>query len=284
MLKKVCFYIDDLPEHELAGRVFMDLWMHRIEAERLPVSAAMQEKAPAEAAGDTSGTKKNEILIVTDLSGLASYYRKKGYAVLGYLHEKNKDAAFEGVSYLTEDFSGITAEYCRMVYDRAHGIARQILETERCIVREMSEQDLDRLYEIYENPEITAYMEPLYEDRQEELTYIRNYIERVYGFYGYGMWSIVEKESGELIGRAGIEQKEEYPELGYLIAADRQRRGYAKEVCTAILAYAQSELGMQEIYARVHCNNSASLNLCRALGFVPAGRCGCYELFSYRKG
>lgn len=33
----------------------------------------------------------------------------------------------------------------------------------------------------------------------------KNYIENMYGFYGYGLWLVFEKETDELIGRAGIE-------------------------------------------------------------------------------
>ena len=265
-LKKVLFYIAYLPEHELAGRVFMELWMHGIEAERLPAKENVIQE------GDG-------LLVVTDLPELAERYTKRGSAVLGYLHEKNREASFGGVRYLTEDFSGIDSVYCKMVYARAHGLPLTILETKRCIVREMQEKDLDRLYEIYKEPSITAYMEPLFEDRDEEKAYIRNYIERVYGFYGYGMWSVFDRESGLLIGRAGIEQKEELPEMGYMIAPEFQRKGYATEVCTEILSYAENVLGMQQVRAVVHRENTASIKLCEKLGFVPMKEDGKYQIY-----
>lgn len=282
MLKKVIFYIEYLPVHELAARVFMDLWMQGIEAERLPASELLRRiKEPIEN-NESYADEENggqELLVVTDLPAIAAYFRAKGIAVLGYLHEKNRGASFPDVLYLTEDFSGIDAEYCRLVYDRAHGIPRKILETPRCIVREIAETDLDRLYEIYEDPGITAYMEPLFEDRQEELVYTRNYITQVYAFYGFGMWIIEEKESGLIIGRAGIEQKEECPELGYLLAADKQGQGLAEEVCREILRYAEEELGIREIRARVQPDNVRSANLCRRLGLVSEGIVGEYEIF-----
>lgn len=291
MLKKVFFLIEYLPAHELGSRVFMELWMQGIEAQRVPIAESMKEIQYMSARDDVQTLQqalekdmlqmyeKEGLLIVTDMSEVASFYRKNGYAVLGYLHEKNKDASFHGVSHLTEDFSGIDASYCRMVYARAHKLAMTILETKRCIVREMVPEDMDRLYEIYAESEITQYLEPLYEDRQEEAEYIHNYIEHVYAFYGYGMWVIVEKESGSIIGRAGLEPKEDRVELGYVIALPWQKQGYAREVCREILIYADVELSMEQVFARVHRDNLRSVKLCKELGFTKVGNEGEEILF-----
>ncbi len=270
MLKKVVFFVEYLPKHELAGRVFMELWMQGVEAERLPLETAegMLGKGGCEA-----------LLVVTDVPQLAERFGERGVAVLGYLHEKNRDASFAGVSYLIEDFSGMDSAYCRMVYARAHRLPLTILETERCVVREMTEDDLDRLYEIYADPSVTAYMEPLFEDRDEERAYIRNYIERIYAFYGYGLWSVFDKKSGLLIGRAGVEQKDDYAELGYLIAPEYQKKGYATEVCREILMYAEGALGLSGIRAMVHRENAASVRLCEKLGFRCIGEDGIYLCF-----
>lgn len=271
MLKKVVFFIEYLPKHELAGRVFMELWMQGMEAERLPLE---------EAEGMLEKRGNEDVLIVTDVPRLAECFRQQRVAVLGYLHEKNRDASFGGVSYLIEDFSGMDGAYCRVVYARAHGLPLVVLETERCVVREMIEDDLERLYEIYADASITAYMEPLFEDRDEERAYIRNYIERIYAFYGYGLWSVVDKESGLLIGRAGVEQKEEYAEIGYLIATEYQGKGYATEVCREILRYAEGNLGLTGIRATVHRDNIASRKLCEKLGFRNIGMDAQYLHFA----
>ena len=51
-----------------------------------------------------------------------------------------------------------------------------ILKTDRLTLREIRVEDVDRLYEIYEGPGITDFIEPLYEDRDEEIVYTRDYI------------------------------------------------------------------------------------------------------------
>ena len=209
------------------------------------------------------------LLIVTDRADIAKCSMQHGFAVIGYLHDRNKDASFDGIRYLVEDISGLDAPFCELAFCRAHQLPYTILETARCLVREITLADVTRLYEIYADPAITSYIEALYEDEAAERAYIRDYIDNVYGFYGYGMWIVVNKEDGQIIGRAGIEPKEDFAELGYVIAREYQNQGYATEVCRAILTYAADALNLPEIYARVQKENAASLRICEKLKFQP---------------
>ena len=72
-----------------------------------------------------------------------------------------------------------------------------------------------------------------------------------------------------VIGRAGISYREgfEEPELGFLIGVRWQRKGYAAEVCRAILAYAREVLEFERIQVLVESGNFPSLKLCEKLGF-----------------
>ena len=71
-----------------------------------------------------------------------------------------------------------------------------ILETERLVVREMEEGDLEALYRIYDQRDAADFLDGLSADRDEERAYIKDYIEKVYAFYGFGIWMLEEK-SGE---------------------------------------------------------------------------------------
>lgn len=66
---------------------------------------------------------------------------------------------------------------------------------------------------------MTDFVEPLY-DYETELEYQKAYIENMYGFYEYGMWLVFLKETGRLIGRAGLE----HDEMGYMIAQQFQNQ------------------------------------------------------------
>jgi len=195
-------------------------------------------------------------------------HETKIYPVIGV--ERTDKPALTGCSYIVEEMEDLDSEYFDRIYRRVHRLPWTIIETNRCIIRETTEADLVRLYEIYEEPSVTDYMDGLYLSRQQEAAYLREYQDRIYAFYGFGVWSIVEKESGLVIGRAGISMRQEYeePELGFVIDCAFQHQGYAGEVCRAILTFCQEEYHMPVIQAFVRLGNSASVKLLRSLGFV----------------
>lgn len=67
------------------------------------------------------------------------------------------------------------------------------------------------------------------------------------------------------------EQEERRRQLGYVIGVPYQRKGYATEVCTAILAYAGEELSLPFINCLIEEGNTVSEHVAQRLGFAPAG-------------
>ena len=149
------------------------------------------------------------------------------------------------------------------------GIPWDILTTERCLVRETSVEDLDAFYEIYAEPSVTQYTEGLYPERAQEEAWLKDYMENMYYFYNYGVWTICDKATGQIIGRAGFSNREGYedPELGFVIGVPWQRQGYATEVCRALLKYGKVELGFERVQMLVMPGNETSLHLAENLGF-----------------
>ena len=257
MLRKVTILIQQnlLPRLQLLSDSLQE---HDIEA----VITKPDDEVPKVETPDTGN------LYITDSEDAYHALRQQGKHVLPYRHEDNGHADFAGALYVIEQIEEIGYETVDMAYRRLAGLPWEILETERCIVRETIEEDVDSFYQIYAELEITKYMENLYADRDEEVAYIKDYREKVYGFYGYGMWTVLTKE-GTVIGRAGISWREGFdiPELGFVIGIPWQRQGYAYEVCSAILEYARKELDFVQIQALVMEENDISESLCRKLGF-----------------
>lgn len=208
-------------------------------------------------------------LYVTDCPHTATTLAAEGHPVLGILTEENMDASFDGVRFLAENLNDCSVEYLERVYRRYKELPWTILETPRCILRETTEADLDAFYQLYAESSITRYMDNLSLDREVELRYIRQYRENVYEFYDFGVWTVLLKETGEVIGRAGLEVKDGFtePELGFMIGVSWQRQGLAREVCEAILRYAKEELEIPEVHAVAAVANEASVALLRKLGF-----------------
>ena len=205
---------------------------------------------------------------MTDIPDVCRLAQEKGIPSLLYLHDGNKEESMSQIPYAITDFDGIDYAYLCNIAKRFYHIPWTILQTRRCVLREMTEDDLDALYEVYRDPEVSKYTENLYEDREKERTYIRDYIEQVYRFCGLGIWVIVLKETNTIIGRAGLAWRDGYdtPEIGFVIAKDYQRQGYAFEVCDSILHYCK-EMDFKTIRVLYQKENVASEKLCKKLGF-----------------
>lgn len=189
--------------------------------------------------------------------------------VLIYLHPDNRDEDFGDARYALEEPEETEPEYLERVYRRCHNLPWEILITERCWLRETVEEDVDSFWEMYQDAEITRYTEQLYPSPEAERGYIREYRRLVYSFYEFGVWTVLDRQSGAVVGRAGLSVREGYdlPELGFVIGREWQGRGLAREVCQGILKYAREQLGFDRIQVLVHEENTVSLHLCRELGF-----------------
>lgn len=214
-------------------------------------------------------------LVITDNSALAEKMAAEGFPVLGILTETNRSDTFKGVKFLCEGTESLTEAYLEKVCRRYRNLPCDILETERCLIRETTEADVDAFYRIYAEPSVTAYMEDLFADRDEQIDYIRQYRKNMYEFCDFGIWTVLLRETGEVIGRAGFALREGYeePELGFLIGVPWQGKGVAMEVCEAILQYGAEELGFTKVQALVEPENTISVKLLQKLGFTSAGAC-----------
>ncbi len=221
-------------------------------------------------AAEALGADTAECLMITARSGEWEISQKIGMAALPYECRKFPGQQFPGAWLVVEGFEEVTGDFLRKVYERHHQLPWTILETPRCSVRELALDDLDDLFELYAKKGMEKYVEPLY-PREKEIEYQQAYLKNMYGYYGYGLWLIFRKGSKKLIGRAGLEHRE-YPEgmeleLGYVIAPEEQRKGYAFEVCSAILAYAQKEMDFPRVNCLIRPDNGASIHLAEKLGF-----------------
>lgn len=135
-------------------------------------------------------------------------------------------------------------------------------------------EDLEEFYQLYGSPGM-EFIEPL-EDYETEQQKLWSYIHNRYPFYGYGMWTVEDKKTGKLIGRAGLEEREidgvEYTEIGYMLHHLYRRNGIGTELCRAILEYAKTTLYIEEIHAVTHEENIESKKILEKLQFEFCGK------------
>ena len=146
-----------------------------------------------------------------------------------------------------------------------------IAETERLLIRESVMEDLAYFQKFYGEECGNPDVQPLCEAKEQLCTYITTR----YPLFEYGLWTIVEKATGTVLGRAGIEELPECceglsgePELSYLIGKEYRGNDYAAEACQAILHYAAEELEMDRIYLRTSKDNFPSQKLAEKLGLL----------------
>ena len=215
--------------------------------------------------------KRKTSLLIASTDATIALGKELGIATLAYMNPDFPNQTYSGVEMIVEGFEEVDADFFEKVFQRYHHIPWTILETERCVVRELCLDDLDGLFELYADDGMDEFTEALFE-YEEEKTYQEAYINNMYRFFGYGMWLVFQKETGKLIGRAGLEHREIHEEieleLGYLIGKQYQGQGYATEVCQAILEYAKENTDFEQINCVVQKGNEASIHMAEKLGFV----------------
>jgi len=142
------------------------------------------------------------------------------------------------------------------------------LETKRLILRELTMKDFDALYEILSDPQtMQHYPAPFDQER------VRNWIivnQQRYQTLGFGLWGVVLKETGELIGDCGITMQNIHgqmlPEIGYHIHKKHQRKGYASEAAKACQKYLFEHTAFNAVYSYMKYTNEASYGVALKTG------------------
>ena len=127
------------------------------------------------------------ILYVTDDAETGKRLQQENKPVLIYIHGENRHQDLSDFLFAVEDPEDLEPEYVERVLRRLQGLPWNILETARCLIRETIPEDVEDFYVLYSHPDITRYMENLYPEIEEEKAYVREYIRRVYTFFGFGI-------------------------------------------------------------------------------------------------
>ena len=125
----------------------------------------------------------------------------------------------------------------------------KILETERLLLRTMDEGDYEALCLILQDPEVMYAYAHAFTDEEVRL-WLHRQQER-YARDGFGLWAVVLKESGTMIGQCGLTLQpcdgRTMVEVGYLFRKAYWHRGYATEAAIACKRHAFSLPGISEV-------------------------------------
>lgn len=148
-----------------------------------------------------------------------------------------------------------------------------ILETERLLIREITEDDYAAIHRYASDPIVSKFM--IWGPNTEEET--RAHIERTIEMrkqqprVSYE-WAVELKDSRELIGGCGIHVVDPLQgEIGYCFNPLYWRKGYASESSKAMLKFGFKSLGLHRIYATCRPENISSANVMKSVGMQYEG-------------
>ncbi len=143
-----------------------------------------------------------------------------------------------------------------------------ILQTRRLFFRELTQADLRDLKEILQDPEVVYAYEHEFTDADVQAWLDRQRMR--YARYGFGLWALILKETGEMVGQAGLTMQpvdsEEVLEIGYLLKKRFWHNGYACEAAEACRQYAFAKLNADKVYSIIRTDNISSMRVARKIG------------------
>lgn len=142
------------------------------------------------------------------------------------------------------------------------------IETERLLLREFKQSDIDAYTAICADPEVVKFLSSGVPMNREEAWRHMAMILGHWQLRGYGLWAVEEKETGSLVGRVGLLNPEDWPglELAWTLARAQWHRGFATEAAHAALDYAFRVVKADHIISLIHVENLASVKVAERIG------------------
>lgn len=148
-----------------------------------------------------------------------------------------------------------------------------VLETERLVLREMVPADLPGLRRFLQDEAVMYAYEHAFSE-EEVRQWLERQLER-YARHGFGLWSVIEKAGGALIGDCGLTVQDwsgrEVLEIGYHLCRDKWHQGIATEAAVACKRYAFDVLHVREVFSIIRENNLASQRVALRNGMSVCG-------------
>ena len=145
-----------------------------------------------------------------------------------------------------------------------------IIETERLILREMTQADYQDLCAILQDEQVMYAYEGAFSDEE-----VQNWLDKQLTRYqedGVGLYAVLLKETSAMIGQCGLTFQDtpngKVLEIGYLFQKAYWHYGYATEAAKACKRYAFDTLAADEVYSIIRDNNIPSQNVAKRNGMT----------------
>lgn len=147
-----------------------------------------------------------------------------------------------------------------------------ILETKHLLLRHQIPADLEDLWALYSDPEITRYIPDAPQTRAEARAELEWHMNGHPRHSQLGLWATIHKATGKFIGRCGllpweIDGQMEV-EVAYTLARAYWGLGLGTEAAQAILRYGFETLKLPRLICLIDAENRASQRVAEKIGMV----------------
>ena len=221
-------------------------------------------------AGYYAGRYDKIILGTGDVPGILAFYQRRGFAVTHRVAD-----------YFTTHYDHPIIDDGVLLKDKVYlerklrqkETKNMVLETKRLILREMTQSDFPLLCKHLQDAEVMYAYEHAFSDTEVQEGINKQL--QSYEQHGFGVWSVILKENGELIGHCGLSMQpcedREVLEIGYIFQKAYWHKGYAIEAAIACREYAFNELDVDEVFSLIRDTNIASQNVAKRNGMSIRG-------------
>jgi RimJ/RimL family protein N-acetyltransferase len=146
------------------------------------------------------------------------------------------------------------------------------IDTDRLLLRPPQAADAQPLLEIHQDPAVVRYV--LFGTTHSGITGAWRSVAMMVGHWhlrGYGQWTVVERTTGDIVGRVGLWNPEGWPgvELGWIVRRERWGQGFATEAARAALDWTWQHVDTDHIISIIQPDNHRSIRVAEKIGETP---------------
>lgn len=146
------------------------------------------------------------------------------------------------------------------------------LHTKRCILKEISQNEVPTLRQIIEDEQFQRFLPELYNavKKEEELLQLMRHFDTYVQNEDGALWGIETEDS--LIGFVAIMDISYDPILFYAMHPHYRNQGYAKEAVAGVVQYFKEKHPNLHLHTEVYNDNHVSISILQSCGFKISGK------------
>jgi len=158
------------------------------------------------------------------------------------------------------------------------------LETERLILRPMLPDDVEPLITFMQDPRVAAFLTDTGKPRDRATEW--RAAASILGHWqirGFGFFTVLDRQTGDWLGRVGPWQPEGWPglEVGWSIAADHWGKGYAVEAALATMRWTFERFAdLPRLISVIEPTNANSQAVAKKVGEVKTEEVFHWQVYS----